>query len=151
MFTYLFKRQSDGLVKIGKSSSPISRIESLSRTHGKLDPLAVMAGDVEIKLHRQFHGLRIKGEWFSLGDQDISIFANSEDNLITYNNDGNPILPGSIYENNTNSCVNLKIDEETHRRLKMEAAKNGRLVGHLASELINAALDAITRVTATKP
>jgi hypothetical protein len=46
---------------------------------------------------------------------------------------------------------NIKIDDRTHIRLKKASAAKGRLVGHLAAELINAALDAITRVTATKP
>ena len=36
---------------------------------------------------------------------------------------------------------NIKIDDRTHIRLKKESAAKGRLVGHLASELLNKALD----------
>jgi hypothetical protein len=36
----------------------------------------------------------------------------------------------------------IQIDARTHERLKKQAEANGRLLGHLAAELINRALDA---------
>jgi predicted HicB family RNase H-like nuclease len=37
---------------------------------------------------------------------------------------------------------NIKIDERVHIRLKREAVAKGRLLSHLASELIQEAMDA---------
>lgn len=36
---------------------------------------------------------------------------------------------------------NIKIDARTHVRLKKKATEKGRLIGHLASEMLNVAMD----------
>ena len=42
---------------------------------------------------------------------------------------------------------NIKIDDRTHVRLKKLATAKGRLVGHMADELLNTALDAAKKPT----
>jgi hypothetical protein len=44
---------------------------------------------------------------------------------------------------------NIKISDRTHVRIKKEASSTGRLLGPLADELINSALD--SRKPAKKP
>ena len=42
---------------------------------------------------------------------------------------------------------NIKIDDRTHVRIKKLATSKGRLVGHMADELLNTALDAAKKPT----
>ncbi len=72
--TYLAKNSTNGLIKIGKSINPISRIKQLETGSGaKLIVLAVIDDDIESKLHRQFEKFRKHGEWF-FDDGSLSKF-----------------------------------------------------------------------------
>ena len=71
--TYIAINQETGLLKIGKSVNPTSRMDGLktgAATKPKL--LLVIDDDVETNLHKRFSKLRVFGEWFK---DDGSIFA----------------------------------------------------------------------------
>ncbi len=62
---YFIRDRGTGLVKIGVSHNPDSRMKQL-RTSGDVELLGSFPGDVpeEAKLHRQFAEHRRHGEWF---------------------------------------------------------------------------------------
>lgn len=61
-----FARRSDGLIKIGTSRSVKTRIGELARSHGPLEIIRIINGDVlrERQVHGQFCAYREYGEWF---------------------------------------------------------------------------------------
>jgi hypothetical protein len=61
-----YVRRPDGMIKIGTSRSPGSRLESIARTHGSLLLVAFHGGAraEEAAIHRIFKVLHIGGEWF---------------------------------------------------------------------------------------
>lgn len=76
--TYIVKNPASGLIKIGKSISPESRIKGLETGAGAaLETLAILSGDRERELHLTFSDLRVFGEWFS-DDGSISTFLADE-------------------------------------------------------------------------
>jgi len=69
-------RAENGLVKIGKTVDIVSRFASLNSG----SPLALrliticrtpFAGDLEKHLHTSYKHKRVRGEWFSLSEEDI--------------------------------------------------------------------------------
>lgn len=76
--TYVVKSNASGLIKIGKSINPESRIKSLETGAGiALKTIAILNGDRERELHQMFSGLRVFGEWFR-DDGSIAEFACAE-------------------------------------------------------------------------
>ena len=72
--TYIALNTESGLVKIGKSINPSSRMVGL-QTGAGIKPvlLLVINKDIERKLHKQFSHLNAFGEWFR-DDGSISAF-----------------------------------------------------------------------------
>lgn len=67
-----FVRDHGGVVKIGYSADPWARFSKIqSDSPSALMLAAVVEGerDDEARLHRQFDHLRLKGEWFSFGEE----------------------------------------------------------------------------------
>ena len=69
-FVYFIQEGSEGLIKIGKSSSPKDRIRNLKtgNTSGfKFNFLGMIDGDIstESRIHKKFSDIRVTGEWFS--------------------------------------------------------------------------------------
>lgn len=64
-WTYFIER-SDGLIKIGFSAKPSSRIGNHRREFGEIKILAVVPQSVagEFDTHQKFASLRVEGEWF---------------------------------------------------------------------------------------
>lgn len=61
-----------GLVKIGRSTDVDARLRTLQT--GSPEPLKLLgsiAGDSELNLHRKFDHLRVGGEWFELGPDEL--------------------------------------------------------------------------------
>ncbi len=65
---------ADGPVKIGRTDNPIVRLAALQTSHWQeLEIVAVIGPidqpeEIERTLHREFHQVRIRGEWFSRSD-----------------------------------------------------------------------------------
>lgn len=75
IYTYLLKDEREGLIKIGKTSVPQNRFNTLC-TVGKVYPIVLLLGDIEKELHERFKDVRVdhpdthKGgytEYFKLG------------------------------------------------------------------------------------
>jgi hypothetical protein len=66
-FIYLM-RHRNGLVKIGRSRNPVAREKTLQAEDPRLEMFFYGNGDkhIERRLHRIFHELRVRGEWFKL-------------------------------------------------------------------------------------
>lgn len=72
--TYIAVNADSGLLKIGKSVNPDTRMNHLSTGAAtKPNLLLVIDGDIEKKLHKRFSKLRVFGEWFR-DDGSISAF-----------------------------------------------------------------------------
>jgi len=69
---YFIQNGQNGDIKIGTSQSPKKRLAELQiGTPSKLKLLKTINGNKndEMKLHQQFHHLKIRGEWFKLSDE----------------------------------------------------------------------------------
>jgi hypothetical protein len=76
-YVYLM-RDSDGLVKIGRSTVPSARRHAVAREVGKdIELLATIATDdmdgLERAAHRHFGASRVRGEWFNLSGLDLEL------------------------------------------------------------------------------
>lgn len=69
-FTYLVRQRETGLVKIGKSVDPVSRIGDLQNMNGGVLEVVgiVHNADMERYLHDRHEADRRHGEWFKVGD-----------------------------------------------------------------------------------
>ena len=65
-YTYLFRCVETGLVKIGRSSTPVQRAHTIALQAGvTIELLGLLVGDAhEFRLHREFISDRVRGEWF---------------------------------------------------------------------------------------
>lgn len=70
--TYVMKDRS-GLFKIGKSEDVRRRIKKLSVGNSSIELVCEINRDVESELHKCFKSKRVRGEWFSLSNDDISL------------------------------------------------------------------------------
>ena len=75
-YTYVVANNLTNRIKIGRTTNLKQRLESIALTSGcKLELVFIYAGDVEQKLHKQFHHLRDIGEWF-IDNDEIRTFCN---------------------------------------------------------------------------
>ncbi|WP_127524648.1 GIY-YIG nuclease family protein [Mesorhizobium sp. Z1-4] len=76
-----FVKRADGLVKIGFSASVSARIKHLSREHGTLEVVHMVAGDRarEKSIHHTFSSAREFGEWFRLTHDDLAVVKSLAD------------------------------------------------------------------------
>lgn len=76
--TYVIKDKNDGLIKIGRSTTPKKRIKTISTTSGRdLEVLIIINDDVEKELHTRFSNIRVNGEWFNDVHGHIGKYCNS--------------------------------------------------------------------------
>lgn len=78
MFVYFIQRTSGGLVKIGKSQKPDTRLAKLQE--GCPEPLAIIGVcsggyPAEKQLHRWFADQRRDGEWFEINDAMAALIS----------------------------------------------------------------------------
>lgn len=72
--TYLM---SDGVfIKIGKSSNPVAREETLQALQPSIKLILVIQLNIERSLHDEFNEKRIRGEWFDLSEEDVENIKN---------------------------------------------------------------------------
>lgn len=72
---YLMRHGVNGLVKIGKSINPSLREKTLQAEDPMIEKIFHsnwVSPHVERDLHRKFSHLRVRGEWFSLSQEDIA-------------------------------------------------------------------------------
>ena len=81
MYLYAIKDLVTGLIKLGYSSDPRSRLRELQT--GSSSPLHLLyyesvgnsdARLLESQLHRDLNYLRVRGEWFKLSDSEARSF-----------------------------------------------------------------------------
>lgn len=70
--TYIMVDFNTGFYKIGKSVNPCIREKTLQSEKPTIEILLSVNDDLELYLHRKYSGKRIRGEWFSLNENDIS-------------------------------------------------------------------------------
>lgn len=74
--TYFFKNPTTGLIKIGRTIDVKTRKQSVQCGAGiDLVVIAVIDGDIENELHKQFADYREHGEWFNDTDGLIEQYA----------------------------------------------------------------------------
>ena len=136
-FTYFFHNPATGLTKIGKTKNPLARFKVIkAKETGALECVCLLKGDLELNLHAKYQEFRVVGEWFKLDQTMIDSIVSMEGNVISLGLDSFPSPPPKT------GIAAIQIDARSHERLKKQANAKGRLVGHLAAELINRALDA---------
>lgn len=76
-FVYVMKDSLRNTYKIGFSKKPDFREKTLQAEVPSIERIATYAGtmDDERELHRRFDNLRLRGEWFSLGESDLNLIA----------------------------------------------------------------------------
>lgn len=73
-FIYIMRNERNGLVKIGRSLTPLSREATLQSEEPEITMLFHFPAteDVETQLHERFEAYRVRGEWFRLTSVQIS-------------------------------------------------------------------------------
>lgn len=71
--TYLMNDENTGFYKIGKSKNPKYRESTLQSEKPTINLIHVIKQDIERELHNKFSDKRIRGEWFRLNDEDVSL------------------------------------------------------------------------------
>lgn len=74
--TYLIKDLRNNLIKIGKSINPQAREKTLQSEMPKMQLIHVIDSNVESDLHKVYQAKRVRGEWFSLLENDIMEIIN---------------------------------------------------------------------------
>ena len=152
MFTYFFYDSRNGLTKIGKSRHPVSRFEALSKGRD-LSPVCVLGGDVEKVLHSDFAALRVEGEWFNLDESARSKIAGTDGNLIAFDHEGFPIIPGSSYAKRkvTGVLVQIELEDDMLKQIDALAEKERRSRKGQVVMLLKEALKTRQSALAEKP
>lgn len=70
--TYLMKDENTGYVKIGVSINPQLRERTLQSQKPTISLFATTKGNIERKLHDEYCGKRVRGEWYNLSEHDIN-------------------------------------------------------------------------------
>lgn len=70
IYTYIMTDGS-GLYKIGKAFDVDKRLKSLQCGNATIKIVETAIGDYENYLHKKFKSKRVKGEWFSLNEDDL--------------------------------------------------------------------------------
>lgn len=70
--TYLMRDANICLTKIGKSKNPQQRERTLQAEKPTISLFAISDKDVEKELHQKYASKRIRGEWFSLSEDEIN-------------------------------------------------------------------------------
>lgn len=70
--TYLMKDKVTGLVKIGSTSDIKTRYQTLSCGNHNLLVIATIDENIENELHRKFANKKVKGEFYSIDENEIS-------------------------------------------------------------------------------
>lgn len=73
-YIYLMKNLRNGMIKIGWSTDPCFREQTLQSEEPEVELFFFAAGhiDLEASLHNRFATKRKRGEWFQLTDEDIA-------------------------------------------------------------------------------
>lgn len=79
-YVYLFRRPTDGAIKIGLSRRPDDRLRTIAAEFPNTKQVHLMRTNnmraTELALHEKYDGCRLDGEWFRLGDDMVkSIMA----------------------------------------------------------------------------
>ena len=70
--TYLMRDSNTGLIKIGKAVDPKFRERTLQSEKPTISLFAVCDNLVERELHKKYNDKRVRGEWFKLGEDEVS-------------------------------------------------------------------------------
>jgi len=81
-FIYLMYNPNNGFYKIGHSNNPEYREYTLSAQEPEIKTLHYFKGlkKIESKLHQLFSEKRVRGEWFSLNQNDVDYIKSLSDN-----------------------------------------------------------------------
>jgi hypothetical protein len=69
--TYIMVDHNTGFYKIGKSTNPLVRENTLASEKPTIELLLICEENIERKLHKDFSNKRVRGEWFSLSADDL--------------------------------------------------------------------------------
>ena len=74
-FVYLIKNINNGLVKIGRTKTPLKRENTLQSTEPEIHMVTFKKApkSIETELHRKFKLKRFRGEWFKLDYDDLRV------------------------------------------------------------------------------
>ena len=70
--TYLMKDSNTGLIKIGKAIDPKFRERTLQSEKPTISLFAICDNLIEDELHEKYNDKRVRGEWFKLGEDEVS-------------------------------------------------------------------------------
>jgi hypothetical protein len=75
---YVMRNERSGHIKIGRSIAPFQREATLQAEEPAISMLFFFPAiiGVEHELHREFSGLRVRGEWFSLSQSQVESIRN---------------------------------------------------------------------------
>ena len=78
-FTYLMLNTRNGFYKIGESNLPKFREKTLQSEEPEVEIYASFTSEKcnEKILHERFSNKRIRGEWFSLSNEDLNYIKNN--------------------------------------------------------------------------
>lgn len=65
-FCYIIKNKRNGLYKIGYSSNPLLREQTLQSQEPELESVKIFKNNHESELHERYDKQRVRGEWFKL-------------------------------------------------------------------------------------
>lgn len=73
-FVYVMQNRRNGLFKIGFSKNPSFREKTLQSEEPEVEMIFAYKGSIEIekKIHDRYSKKRIRGEWFSLREEDLA-------------------------------------------------------------------------------
>jgi hypothetical protein len=146
-----YLRRDDGLIKIGTTWRPASRMGTLRREHGDLRLLLTHSGThhEEHALHRRFGELRVTGEWFLTRKRLTDwirkcrldpLYAEQPDEIVSMD-----VIREVCREGNIASRIaNMKASDGANAR----AAYLGRLRCELEAEARPLPLDEVVRIAA---
>jgi hypothetical protein len=129
---YLIADEDAGLLKIGFSGSPHSRLASLrtERKGSRLHLVGILKDNATLNTerwyHRRFGRLRVEGEWFR---DDPAIRAFVKPNLL------------ATARRREERIISVRFNQELFERVKIVAQDEGRSLGNAIVHLVHIALD----------